>query len=79
VGGQEALMVKARLSKSVVPSLVPGVAKDIDGQVWVSESDHRVLKVRVPIPKPSGDGTQGAVTVTFADFNRNFVITAPKG
>jgi lipoprotein LprG len=79
VGGQEALKVEATLSRSVVPSLVPGVAKDIDGQVWVSESDHRVLKVRVPIPKTSGDGTQGAVTVTFADFNQNFVITAPKG
>ncbi|HEU5160134.1 MAG TPA: LppX_LprAFG lipoprotein [Streptosporangiaceae bacterium] len=72
VNGQQALRIKAKLSKSVVPALVPGVAKDVDGQVWVAESDHRVLKVRMPL-----EG--GAVTVTFADFNRNFVITAPKG
>jgi lipoprotein LprG len=80
VGGQDAFRVKATLSRSVVPSLVPGVTKDVDGQVWVSAADHRVLKVRVPIPKAGGgDGTQGAVTVTFADFNRNFAISAPKG
>jgi lipoprotein LprG len=79
VGGQDAYRVKATLSKAVVPSLVPGVTKDIDGQVWVSTGDHKVLKVRAPIPKASGDGTQGAVTVTFTDFNKNFVITAPRG
>jgi lipoprotein LprG len=72
VGGQDALRVKATLSKSVVPALVPGVANDVDGQVWVSASDHKVLKVRLPVQK-------GAVIVTFSDFNRNFVITAPKG
>jgi lipoprotein LprG len=72
VGGQEALRVKAKLSKSVVPALVPGVTADVDGQVWVATGDHRVLKVRLPIQK-------GAVTVTFSDFNQNFVITAPKG
>jgi lipoprotein LprG len=72
VGGQEALRVKATLSKSVVPALVPGVATDVDGQVWVAAGDHKVLKVRLPLQK-------GAVTVTFSDFNQNFVITAPKG
>jgi lipoprotein LprG len=72
VGGQEALRVKATLSKSVVPALVPGVTTDVDGQVWVATGDHRVLKVRLPVQK-------GAVTVTFSDFNQNFVITAPKG
>jgi lipoprotein LprG len=79
LGGQDAFRVKATLSRSVVPSLVPGVTKDLDGQVWVSAGDRRVLKLRVPIPKANGDGTQGAVIVTFTDFNRNFVITAPKG
>ncbi len=72
VGGQEAFRVKARLSKSVVPALVPGVTTDVEGQLWVAARDHRVLKVRLPIQK-------GAVTVTFSDFNQNFVITAPKG
>ncbi|HEY7488634.1 MAG TPA: LppX_LprAFG lipoprotein [Streptosporangiaceae bacterium] len=78
VGGQDAIRIKATLSKSVVPALVPGVTSDITGgQIWVSAKDSRVLKVRVPIPKPDGGGTQGAVTVTFSDFNTNFTITAP--
>lgn len=72
VGGQETLRVKAKLSKSVVPALAPGVTSDVDGQVWVAEKDHMVMKVRLPLQ-------QGAVTVTFSDFNQNFVITAPKG
>jgi lipoprotein LprG len=72
VAGQDAFRVKAKLSKSVVPTLVPGVATDVDGQVWVAAGDHKVLKVRLPVQK-------GAVTVTFSDFNQNFVITAPKG
>ena len=72
VAGQQTLRVKATLPKAVVPALVPGVTKDVDGQVWVAESDHKVLKVRLPIQ-------QGAVIVTFSDFNRNFVIAAPKG
>jgi lipoprotein LprG len=61
-----------------VPALVPGVTTDVDGQVWVAESDHKVLKVRLPVTK-AGGGPQGAVIVTFSDFNRKFVITAPKG
>jgi lipoprotein LprG len=72
VAGQESLRVKATLPKSVVPALVPGVTTDVEGQLWVAARDHRVLKVRLPIQK-------GAVTVTFSDFNQNFVITAPKG
>jgi lipoprotein LprG len=77
VAGQDALRIKATLSKSVVPALVPGVSSDIDGQVWIAATDHKVLKAKLPIPK-SGGGTQGAVTVSFSDFNSNFTITAPK-
>jgi lipoprotein LprG len=71
VGGQDAYEVKATLSKSVVPALVPGVSQDVDGEIWISVTDHRVLKARVPIPQG------GSVTVTFSDFNANFTITAP--
>jgi lipoprotein LprG len=78
VGGQDAYRIKATLSKSVVPALVPGVTQDVTGQVWISTTDHRVLKARLPIPKPGGGGTQGAVTVTFSDFNAAFTITPPK-
>jgi lipoprotein LprG len=77
VGGQDALRVKATLSKSVVPALVPGVASDVDGQVWIAATDHRLLQARMPIPA-AGGGTQGSVTVTFSDFNAQFTITAPK-
>jgi lipoprotein LprG len=76
VGGQDALRVQATWSKSVVSALVPGVASDVDGQVWIAATGHRLLQTRIPVPKQGG-GTQGAVTVTFSDFNARFTITAP--
>jgi lipoprotein LprG len=76
VAGQDTLRVKATLSKSVVPALVPGVSADVEGQVWIAATDHKVLQAKVPIPK-AGGGTQGSVTVSFSDFNSNFTVTAP--
>jgi lipoprotein LprG len=69
-GGQDAYEVKATFSKSVVPALVPGITQDVEGQIWISVADNRVLKARLPV-------TGGTVTVTFSDFNAQFTITAP--
>jgi lipoprotein LprG len=78
-GGQDALRVNATFPKSVVPALVPGVKSDIEGELWIAAADHRLLQARLPIPKATGGGTQGSVTVSFSDFNANFTVTPPKG
>lgn len=76
IGGQDAYRVKATLPKDAAASLVPGLAKDVTGEVWISTTEHRLLKVRADVPAASGGGT-GTVTATFADFNSPFKITAP--
>jgi lipoprotein LprG len=76
VGGQEAYRVKATLPKDSAAALVPGITQDLNGEVWLGVTDHRLLKVKADLP-PGADGGKGSVTVTFTDFNGDFKITAP--
>jgi len=76
VNGQDAYDVTATLPKDAAASLVPGLAKDVAGEVWISTKDHRLLKVKATIPAADGK-TTGAVTVTLSDFNGKFTITPP--
>jgi lipoprotein LprG len=77
VAGQDAYRVKATLPKDAAASLVPGLGKDVTGEVWVAASDHKLLKVKADVPAASGAGN-GTVTATFSQFNVPFQITAPK-
>jgi lipoprotein LprG len=76
IAGEDAYKVKATLPKDAASSLVPGLSKDVTGEVWVGVSDHRLLKVSAQVPAASGGGT-GTVNATFADFDQPFTIKAP--
>lgn len=78
VGGQDAYRIKATLPKDAASSLVPGLGKDVTGEVWVAVSDHKLLKVKADVPAAQGGGS-GTVNATFSQFNTPFQITAPKG
>ncbi|WP_242901738.1 LppX_LprAFG lipoprotein [Actinomadura terrae] len=73
VDGKEAYRIAARLPKDRVAGLLPGVDTDIDGQVWVRKSDHRLVKVRGVFP-----GGKDKVTITFTEFDAAYTITPPK-
>jgi lipoprotein LprG len=72
VDGREAFRVGAKLPKAQIAGLIPGINADMDGQVWVSRADHRLVKVRGEFP----DG--GAVVIAFTEFDAPYEISAPK-
>ncbi|MGI5415804.1 LppX_LprAFG lipoprotein [Actinomadura luteofluorescens] len=73
VDGKEAYRMAAKLPKDQVAGLIPGIGEDMDGQVWVSKADHRLLKVRGAFPKDAG-----AVTIKFTEFDAPYKISAPR-
>ncbi|MES9603824.1 MULTISPECIES: LppX_LprAFG lipoprotein [Actinomadura] len=73
VDGKEAYRVAAKLPKDQVAGLIPGIGEDMDGQVWVSKADHRLLKVRGTFPKD-----KGSVTIRFTEFDAPYKISAPR-
>jgi lipoprotein LprG len=73
VGGKETDRVAARLPKEQVAALIPGIDSDLEGQVWVSRSDHRLVKVRGRFPKE-----KGAVVISFTEFDAAYKVSAPK-
>jgi lipoprotein LprG len=77
VGGKNAHRVKVTLPASSAATLVPGITKDLSGQVWIGEADKRLLKVRAAVPAEQG-GEGGTVVVTFTEFGQAYKITAPK-
>src|SRR5690606_16851449 len=56
VGGKDAYRVKVTLPKQEIEGLIPGVDEDLQGQVWISADDHRLLKVRGELPPSGGKG-----------------------
>ncbi|RAY13267.1 hypothetical protein DPM19_22355 [Actinomadura craniellae] len=76
VGGKDAHRVKVTLPAGSAATLVPGITKNLSGQVWISTTDKRLLKVRADIPQEAGSDA-GSVLVTFTEFNQNYKITAP--
>jgi hypothetical protein len=73
VDGKDAYRVGAKLPQAQIAGLIPGIDADMDGQVWVSKADHRLVKVRGAFPKG-----QGAVVISFTEFDAPYKISAPK-
>ncbi|XRQ03391.1 LppX_LprAFG lipoprotein [Actinomadura welshii] len=73
VGGEDAYRVGAKLPKARVAGLIPGINADLEGQVWVRKSDHRLVKVRGAFPEG-----KGAVVISFTEFDAPYEISAPK-
>jgi lipoprotein LprG len=76
VSGQQCYKVHATFTKTALKALVPGISADAPADIWISESDHHVLKSDVQVPSTKA-GKTGTVTITFADFGKPFSITAP--
>jgi lipoprotein LprG len=62
--------IGATLPAAAVKGLGVNTQADVKGQVWISESDNRLTKVRMVLPG-------GAVIMTLADYNKNPSIKAP--
>ncbi|WUH96599.1 LppX_LprAFG lipoprotein [Spirillospora sp. NBC_00431] len=73
VDGKETNRVAAKLPKAQIAGLIPGIDADLDGQLWVSRADHRLVKVRGAFPEG-----QGAVVITFTGFDAPYKISAPE-
>ncbi|MEV0406248.1 LppX_LprAFG lipoprotein [Actinoallomurus sp. NPDC050550] len=76
VAGQDCYRVDATLAQAPLSRLVPGISADTPAELFISKSDHHVLKADVKVP-PKNGGKSGTATVTFTDFNKPFSITAP--
>ncbi|MFB4307999.1 LppX_LprAFG lipoprotein [Actinomadura sp. GTD37] len=72
VDGKDVYRVGAKLPKAQIAGLIPGINADMDGQLWVSKADHRLVKVRGEFPKG------GAVVISFTEFDAPYKISAPK-
>ncbi|MFI0407295.1 LppX_LprAFG lipoprotein [Actinomadura sp. 3N508] len=73
VDGKETNRVAAKLPKAQLAALIPGIDADLDGQLWVNRTDHRLVKVRAAFPQG-----QGAVVISFTEFDAPYKISAPK-
>lgn len=73
VDGKETYRVGAKLPKAQISGLIPGINADLEGQVWVSKADHRLVKVRGAFPE-----NKGAVVISFTEFDAPYEISAPK-
>ncbi|WP_433231194.1 LppX_LprAFG lipoprotein [Actinomadura formosensis] len=73
VDGRETYRVGAKLPKEQIAGLIPGINDDMDGQVWVSRADHRLVRVRGRFPEG-----RGAVVISFTEFDAPYKISAPK-
>ena len=77
IGGKDAYRVRATLPKDVAAALVPGVAQDLTGRVWVGTADHRPVRLRMEMPAASGSG-KGIVIVSLNEYNAAYKISPPK-
>ncbi|GAA4229735.1 hypothetical protein GCM10022254_22850 [Actinomadura meridiana] len=73
VGGKETDRVAATLPKEQAAALIPGVDTDLEGQVWVNRSDHRLVKLVGRFPKE-----KGSVVISFTEFDASYTVSAPK-
>lgn len=82
--GKDTYRIKGELPKGVASTLVPGVTEDLSGQIWISTTDKRPVKLRVEVPAAKGGagaggatGSGGSVSVSFSEFNAAYKITKP--
>ncbi|MFC1404969.1 MULTISPECIES: LppX_LprAFG lipoprotein [Streptacidiphilus] len=73
--GQSVYHVKALLAQPVLATLVPGDSKSEEGDLWLTVSSSRLVKVAFPVETTSGGS--GSVTASFSDFDAPATITAP--
>jgi lipoprotein LprG len=75
--GKDSYRVGVTLPRAAIGGLIPGISSDVRGQLWVSASDHRLIKVRGEIPPLAQGGEKGSVIITFTEFDTPYKINAP--
>lgn len=77
VDGADAYCIEATLAKEDLGVLLPQVAGDLTGLLWVAADDpKRLLKATVEVPADEG-GEPATVTLTLTDFDEPVEITPP--
>jgi lipoprotein LprG len=74
VDGAATYRVKATLDGAAVSALVPGVAGDLAGTVWIGAERRLVHRIAF-----TPTGQTGTVTVTFTDFDAPVTVEPPNG
>ena len=77
IDGKQAYRIAVTVPRDKLTVLLPGVASDLNGQLWVATNDPKwLLKAKMDVPAQSG-GTPAGVTMTLSDFNDPVTITPP--
>lgn len=72
--GVEHYVVDATFDGAALARLVPGVTGDVSGTAWIAGDSKLVDRLRFAVP----GGTEGTVTITFADFDKPVDVDVPK-
>jgi lipoprotein LprG len=75
VDGKDAWRVAATANGADLKTIIPGVAGNVPGKVWVASTGERLLKAVFTLPAEGG--ATGTVTVTFTEFDAPANISAP--
>lgn len=76
VAGVDAYRVAATVNGTALSRLVPGVAADVPGQLWIGAGERVLHQGRFTVPDPAG-GEPATVTVRFSQFDVPVTINAP--
>jgi lipoprotein LprG len=77
VDGTPAYRIAVTVPRDKLTVLLPGVANDLDGQLWVATDDPKwLLKAKMDVPAEGG-GTPASVTMTLSEFNDPVTVTPP--
>lgn len=70
VGGRDAYRVAATLAKELLAPVVPGIAQEVTGRLWIDAATGRLLKADLPLGS-------GKVVVSLADHDAPVTVTPP--
>ncbi|MFC4060005.1 LppX_LprAFG lipoprotein [Planomonospora corallina] len=73
VGGADAYRLEATLSQQILAALVPDIAQNVDGVLWIDKATSRLLKAELPL------SATGKATVSLTDYDVPVQVTAPTG
>lgn len=78
VDGTQAYRIAVTVPKDKLTVLLPSVANDLNGKLWVATGDSKwLLKAKMDVPAPQSGGKPASVTLALSDFNDPVTITPP--
>jgi len=76
VDGKDTYRVAAKLDRTMVASLVPGVGEGITGKLWLDTKTKHLVKAVLAVPGTSGN-PPGTVTVNVSAIDTPVTVSAP--